>query len=122
VIPNTILGVGSHAKMRWQRFLRRGAGDGISQSAILRNAEAHSLYVSAREWRAPISRQRRQPVKRNPFTLPVKLDRRVADTKRRLARLSKTDLVDPLLEVRKNAYAVVRAAWLKASAGKLAKN
>jgi hypothetical protein len=87
----------------------------------LRNAEAYSLYVSAREWRAPISRQRRQPVKRNPFTLPVKLDRRVTDTKRRLARLSKTDLVDPLLEVQ-NAYAVVRAAWLTASAGKLAKN
>ena len=93
---------------------------GISGSAILRNAEARSLYVSARAWRAPISRQRRQEVNRNPFTLPVKLGRRVQDSRRRLARLSKSELIEQLLEFQ-NAYAVVRAAWLQANAGKLAK-
>jgi hypothetical protein len=93
---------------------------GISESAILRNAEARSLYVSARAWRVPISRQRRQEVKRNPFTLPVKLDRRVQDSRRRLARLSESELIEQLLEFQK-AYAVVRAAWLQASAVKRAK-
>jgi hypothetical protein len=93
---------------------------GISESAILRSAEARLLYVSARAWRAPISRQRRQEVKRNPFTLPVKLGRRVQDSRRRLPRPSKSELIERLLEFQ-NAYAVVRAAWLQASAGKLAK-
>jgi hypothetical protein len=86
----------------------------------LPNAEARSLYVSARGRKAPISRQRRQEVKRNPFTLPVKLDRRVQGSRRRLARLSKSGLIEQLLELQ-NAYAMVRAAWLRASAGKLAK-
>jgi hypothetical protein len=71
-------------------------------------------------WRAPISHTRRPPLKRNPFTLPVKADRRMQDVRRRLVRLSKPELIEQLLELQ-NAYAVVREAWLQASAGKLTK-
>jgi hypothetical protein len=46
----------------------------------------------------------------------VKLGRRFEKTS---SRLRKSDLVEQLLEFQ-NAYAVVRAGWLKASAGKLA--
>lgn len=90
---------------------------GVSASALLRNSEAHELYVSARAWRPPVRGHTPTVVKRNPFTLPVKLDRRPGDVRRRLARLSKPDLIERLLELQ-NAYAVVRAAWLKASGPK----
>jgi hypothetical protein len=42
------------------------------------------------------------------------------DVRRRLVRLSKPELIEQLLELQ-NAYAVVREAWLQASAGKLTK-
>jgi hypothetical protein len=61
-------------------------------------------------WRAPISHTRRPPLKRNPLQ----------DVRRRLVRLSKPELIEQLLELQ-NAYAVVREAWLQASAGKLTK-
>jgi hypothetical protein len=54
----------------------------------------------------PVSPTRRPSVKRNPFTLPVKADRRMPDVRRRLARLSKPELIEQLLELQ-NAYAVV---------------
>jgi hypothetical protein len=75
------------------------------------------LYTSARAWRAPIRSRSPELVKRNPFTLPVKLDRRPGDAKRGLARLSKSHLIEQLLELQ-NAYAVVRAGWLKANGPK----
>jgi hypothetical protein len=47
----------------------------VSVGAILRNAEVHSLFASAHFWKETIAIHS-VFVKRNPFTLPVKLGRR----------------------------------------------
>ena len=75
------------------------AKQGVSASALLRNSEAYELYTSARAWTAPIRSRATELVKRNPFTLSVKLDRRSGDARRRLTRLSKSDLMEQLLEL-----------------------
>jgi hypothetical protein len=44
----------------------------VSAGAILRSAEVHSFFASARFWKETIAIHS-VLVKRNPFTLPVKL-------------------------------------------------
>jgi len=85
---------------------------GISSSAILRNPEACSIYEGARTWRAPVIAHPRLSEPRNPFAIPVKVGRRDPVSRHRLSRLTKSELIEQLLEIQ-NAYATVRAAWLE---------
>jgi len=88
------------------------ADRGISSSAILRNPEACSIYEGARTWRAPVIAHPRLSEPRNPFAIPVKVGRRGPVSRHRLSRLTKSELIEQLLEIQ-NAYATVRAAWLE---------
>jgi hypothetical protein len=86
-------------------------GKGVSCSAILRNPEAYSLYKASRAWRAPLTRHRRSSERRNPFKIPVKVGRSSQLSRRRLSRLTKSELIEQLIEI-EDAYATVRAAWV----------
>ena len=96
-------------------FVTRVASPGSQKCQRLVFDPEGVLHRPLTQFASFAQRRPSKPVNRNPFTLPVKLDRRLGDARRRLARLSKSDLVGQLLELQ-NAYAVIRAAWLQASA------
>jgi hypothetical protein len=79
----------------------------LPRAALPRSNSARSGGLPGRGW--------------SHTTPPPAREIQLRESRWRLARLSKPDLSEKLLEFR-NAYAVVRAAWLQASAGKFAKS
>jgi hypothetical protein len=89
-------------------------GHGISESAILNNAEARGLYESSRTWKGS---RRKALMHRTQFTTTIpqiKLTRNVARTRMRYMRLSKVELVERLLHVEQE-YAQRHEEWLQAN-------
>jgi hypothetical protein len=70
----------------------------VTQLSTKRNAVARSLYLFVSHLKDARVTRRSPSVKRNPFTLPVKADRRMPDVRRRLPRLSKPEIIEQLLE------------------------
>jgi hypothetical protein len=90
------------------------ASQGISESAILTNAEAYQLYVAQRTWQGTGVRRIAAPTAAAPVPAvvhPIKGQRDVARAHHRYLRLSKAILAARLVAT-EQAYAEVHARWL----------
>jgi hypothetical protein len=97
---------GCYGRLQRTVDLTRASAEALTKA----HKGALSLLAFARFWQVPISCTHSVLVKRNPFTLSVKLGRRPADVRLRLARLSKPERCWKL----GNACAVVRAGLRRA--------
>jgi hypothetical protein len=100
--------------VRVSKTVDRAEPDGVSESAILHNEQAYTLY------RQKADRKRRPPRQRSPNgrvhggndnRLRISADRDPGRARQRYMRASKADLVDRLL-VAEQAYADMEARWL----------
>ncbi|HZZ04987.1 hypothetical protein [Paraburkholderia sp.] len=93
-------------------------GHGISHSALLNNANARELYEQHRDWRPQRPRSRSPSSSGPEMPSPTKLDRDPRTTRQRLARLTKSDLIERLL-IAERAYAALYRCSMKLQAREL---
>ncbi len=75
-----------------------GAGQGISESAILDNQEAKAYYEHHRTWQGIRKRRTKTQAVASPVKVgPVKLDRDEQRTRQRYKRMSKEALIERLI-------------------------
>jgi len=85
---------------------------GISESAILDNAEARAYYEQHRSWQGNRKRRAQPQAKASRVQpVPVKPDRNEQRTRQRYLRMSKDALVERLLTVER-LHAEARERWL----------
>jgi hypothetical protein len=90
-------------------------GIGVSESAVLGNAEARAYYERYRTWSEPRRQYHRDsPTSPAPAAtlLPTKATRDESRVRQRYMRLGKAELVDRLLRV-EQAYAEQEERWLQ---------
>src|SRR6266480_3320762 len=87
-------------------------GRGVSQSALLNNAEACSYYKQHRNWNRVAPRPLPKDQKLCEYPLPVKAGRNVTRARSRYFKMNKRDLVDRLLAV-EQAHARQYELWLQ---------
>ncbi|HYU72201.1 MAG TPA: hypothetical protein VEL31_05940, partial [Ktedonobacteraceae bacterium] len=87
-------------------------GQGVSESAVLNNEEARSLYEQHRTWKGPLRRSPNTTKKvRATQISTTKADRDQEQARQRYLRFNKAELVDRLLAA-EYAYAEQEQRWL----------
>lgn len=86
-------------------------GRGVSETAILKNAEARVCYEQHRSWKVG-TRNRPRNLKPIGVTAGIKGDRNAVRVRYRYLKRSKAELVERLLAV-ENAHAVLQDRWLE---------
>lgn len=88
-------------------------GRGVSQSAILANAEARTYYKAHRSWKNTSRQRSSQQAKPIPSAIrPLKPDRDTKRTQQRYMQMNKKELVERLIRVEQQ-YAEEREQWLQ---------
>ena len=87
-------------------------GQGVSESAILNNEEAKTLYEQHRTWKGPPRHSPSITKRGGAVRTSTKLDRNEEVARQRYLRLSKAELVDRLLAA-ECAYAEQEQRWLE---------
>ena len=72
-------------------------GQGISESAVLNNEEARTLYEQHRTWKGPLRRSPSTTKKVSTTQISTKADRDQEQARQRYMHFSKAELVDRLL-------------------------
>ncbi len=86
-------------------------GQGVSESAVLNNEEARSLYEQHRTWKGPLRRSPNTTKKvRATQISTTKADRDQEQARQRYLRFNKAELVDRLLAA-EYAYAEQEQRW-----------
>ena len=86
-------------------------GQGISESAVLNNEEARSLYEQHRTWKGPLRHSPNTTKKVRATQISTKADRDQEQARQRYLRFNKAELVDRLLAA-EHAYAEQEQRWL----------
>ena len=86
-------------------------GQGVSESAVLNNEEARSLYEQHRTWKGPLRRSPNTTKKVRATQISTKADRDQEQARQRYLRFNKAELVDRLLAA-EYAYAEQEQRWL----------
>lgn len=88
------------------------AGQGVSESAVLNNEEARTLYEQHRTWKGPPRHSPSTTKKVRATRISMKVDRDQEQVRQRYLHFSKAELVDRLLAV-ECAYAEQEQRWLE---------
>jgi hypothetical protein len=86
-------------------------GQGVSESAVLNNEEARTLYEQHRTWKGSLRRSPSTPRKIKATQVLTKVDRDEEQARQRYLRFSKAELVDRLLAA-EYTYAKQEQRWL----------
>lgn len=87
-------------------------GQGVSESAVLNNEEARTLYEQHRTWKGPPRHPPSTTKKVRATRISTKVDRDQEQVRQRYLRFSKAELVDRLLAA-ESTYAEQEHRWLE---------